>query len=100
MDTIKSLVAEFAGRIERAASEACVQRMLASVTGRRGGQAQRSSAPARTSNGKRKGPIQLCPIPRCKNRAAPVFGMLCADHQNTPKKLVAKYRELRRAKAK
>ncbi len=47
---------------------------------------------------RRKGPIQLCPVPRCKNRAAPIFGMLCSAHKDTPKKLVAKYREARRAK--
>jgi hypothetical protein len=47
---------------------------------------------------RRKGPIQLCPVPRCKERAAPVFGMLCAKHKSTPKKLVAKYRAARRAR--
>lgn len=47
---------------------------------------------------RKKMPIQFCPVPRCKDRAAPVFGMLCAKHKATPKKLVAKYRAARRAK--
>jgi hypothetical protein len=46
---------------------------------------------------RRKGPIQLCPVPGCKKAAAPVYGMLCADHKGTPKTLVKKYREARRA---
>lgn len=46
---------------------------------------------------RRKGPIQLCPVPGCKHPAAPVYGMLCADHKGTPKTLVKKYREARRA---
>lgn len=41
-------------------------------------------------------PAQMCPVPKCRNRAAPVFGMLCTQHKNTSKKLVAKYREARR----
>lgn len=46
---------------------------------------------------RRKGPVQLCPIPNCKNRAAPVFGMVCAAHKGTPKALIKKYRDARRA---
>lgn len=45
---------------------------------------------------RRKGPIQLCPFPRCKNRAAPVYGMVCGDHKDVPKAKIAKYREARR----
>lgn len=48
---------------------------------------------------RRKGPIQLCPAPGCKERAAPVFGMLCKKHKGTPKKVVAKWRTARKAKA-
>lgn len=53
-----------------------------------------------TQKPRRKGPIQLCPVPGCKERAAPVFGMLCAKHKDTPKAKVKKYREQRRARAK
>ena len=47
--------------------------------------------------GRRKGPIQLCPVPGCMMRAAPVFGMVCAGHKDVPKAKIAKYREARRA---
>ena len=47
---------------------------------------------------RRKGPIQLCPVPGCKNRAAPVFGMVCSKHKDLPKAKIKKYREQRRAK--
>ncbi len=50
-----------------------------------------------TKKQRRKSPIQLCPVPGCKHPAAPVYGMLCADHKGTPKALVKKYREARRA---
>jgi hypothetical protein len=41
-------------------------------------------------------PKQLCPVPGCKNPAAPVFGMVCADHKNLPKAKIKAYREARR----
>jgi hypothetical protein len=47
---------------------------------------------------RRKGPIQLCPVPGCSNRAAPVFGMVCSKHKDLPKADIKKYREQRRAK--
>jgi hypothetical protein len=47
---------------------------------------------------RRKGPIQMCPVPGCTNRAAPVFGMVCSKHKDVPKALIKKYREQRRAK--
>lgn len=43
-------------------------------------------------------PIQLCPVPGCKNRAAPVFGMVCGDHRHIKKATIAKYRAARKAK--
>jgi hypothetical protein len=46
---------------------------------------------------RRKGPIQLCPVPGCSNRAAPVFGMVCSKHKDLPKAENKKYREQRRA---
>ncbi len=43
---------------------------------------------------------QLCPVPKCKERAAPVYGMVCAKHKDVPKAKIAKYRMQRRAAAK
>ncbi len=45
---------------------------------------------------RRRPPPQLCPVPNCKNRAAPVFGMVCKDHRGIPKDQIRKYREARR----
>jgi hypothetical protein len=39
---------------------------------------------------------QLCPVPGCKNPAAPVFGMVCKEHKNVAKSKIRKYREARR----
>jgi hypothetical protein len=42
-------------------------------------------------------PRQLCPVPGCKNPAAPVFGMVCSQHKALPKTQIKKYRDQRRA---
>src|SRR5215469_15978495 len=47
---------------------------------------------------RKKAPVQLCPVPGCRNPAAPVFGMVCAKHKDLPKAKIKKYREARRAK--
>jgi hypothetical protein len=46
---------------------------------------------------RKKPPRQLCPVPGCKNTAAPVFGMVCAKHKDVPKAKIKEYREKRRA---
>ena len=46
---------------------------------------------------RKKPPKQLCPVPGCKNVAAPIFGMVCKDHKNLAKSKIKKYREERRA---
>jgi hypothetical protein len=40
---------------------------------------------------------QICPVPGCKNVAAPIFGMVCGDHKNVAKSKIKKYRALRKA---
>jgi hypothetical protein len=42
-------------------------------------------------------PIQLCPVPGCQGRAAPIFGMVCSAHRDLPKAKIKQYREARRA---
>jgi hypothetical protein len=49
-----------------------------------------------TSKPRKKAPIQLCPVPKCGWRAAPVFGMVCAKHKHVSKGIIQKYREARR----
>jgi len=45
---------------------------------------------------RKKPPKQLCPVPGCKNAAAPIFGMVCKEHKNVAKSKIKKYREERR----
>jgi hypothetical protein len=45
----------------------------------------------------RRRPKQLCPVPGCNNPAAPVFGMVCAQHKDVPKTKIKQYRAARRA---
>jgi hypothetical protein len=45
---------------------------------------------------RKKPPKQLCPVPGCKNPAAPIFGMVCKEHKNVAKSKIKKYREQRR----
>ena len=47
---------------------------------------------------RKKAPRQLCPVPGCKNPAAPVFGMVCAKHKDVAKSKIKKFREARKAK--
>jgi hypothetical protein len=56
------------------------------------------TTPQRPATGRtrKKAPRQLCPVPGCKNTAAPVFGMVCAQHKNVAKSKIKKYREARR----
>src|SRR5215471_4949213 len=46
---------------------------------------------------RKKPPVQLCPVPGCTERAAPIFGMVCARHKDVPKTKIRQYREARRA---
>ena len=52
-------------------------------------------AVAPTAPAKRR-PKQFCPVPNCKGVAAPVFGMVCAEHKGLPKAQIKKYRAERR----
>jgi hypothetical protein len=39
---------------------------------------------------------QLCPVPGCKNPAAPAFGMVCREHREIPGAIIKRYRAERR----
>ena len=47
--------------------------------------------------GKKTRPKQFCPVPGCKNTAAPIFGMVCMVHKNVAKSKIKKYRAERKA---
>jgi hypothetical protein len=115
MSNIQSIVDDFANQLSALIEAQVVERARATVAAALGGQGKRGpgrppklarlaqlTAPAVVMAGRKKArkkaPPQLCPVPGCKNRAAPIFGMVCADHKGVPKSKVKQYREARRAK--
>jgi hypothetical protein len=110
MPELRSIVEDFTSQLSTFIEARVLERARAAVTaalgngtthsnGRRG---RPPKAMALTvSEGiriRRKAPKQLCPVPGCKNPAAPVFGMVCAKHKDVPKAKIKQYREARRAK--
>jgi hypothetical protein len=104
---IKSLVADFANRLSALIESQAVERARVAVlsaigapSGRGPGRPPKlaAEAAAEPKRARKKPPRQLCPVPGCKNTAAPIFGMVCAKHKDLPKAKIAKFREARRAK--
>jgi len=108
---ITVIVETFAIQIAAAVEASMADRLQAAIAsafgappkrglGRPAKQAVAGVAPvAARSAGKKARPKQLCPVPGCKNTAAPVFGMVCKDHKNVAKSKIKKYREERKSKA-
>jgi hypothetical protein len=107
--TIRTLIEDFANKLSSLMEGQALDRARHAVESALGVGARRrgrppkhlasSAAVAVVGRKKRKkGPKQLCPMPGCKNPAAPVFGMVCAKHKDVPKAQIKKFREARRAK--
>ena len=105
--TIRSLIEDFANQLSSLMEHQALDRARVAVENALGGKRSPGRPPKLTSlagglalgkRPRRKGPKQLCPVPGCKNPAAPVFGMVCAKHKDIPKTQIKKYREARRAK--
>ena len=103
---IQDVVQEFVTRLSSLIEQDAMSRARDTVLSAFGGRAPaglRLRGPGRPPGiggglrKRRKGPIQLCPVPGCGNRAAPVFGMVCSKHKDLPKAEIKKYREARRA---
>ena len=99
---VQDIVQEFVSRLTSLIEEDAVARardvVLGALNGK--GSGRGPGRPPGSGGGlrkRRKGPIQLCPVPGCNNRAAPVFGMVCSKHKDLPKADIKKYREQRRA---
>jgi hypothetical protein len=109
--SIADIVSRFVDQLRVAMEHEAVSRardaVLAAIGGRGAGASGRGRPSAvvgvRRGPGRppgrprKKPPIQLCPVPGCGNRAAPVFGMVCSKHKDLPKAEIKKYREARRA---
>jgi len=90
---IQTLVDDFARRLQNLIENDVIDRARSAVAGALG-----ANGVSRGFKARRKVPTQFCPVPGCKNKAAPVFGMVCAEHKSVPKAKIKKYREARRAK--
>jgi hypothetical protein len=99
---IATLVTNFTNQLTSLIERETLDRARAAVVGALGpgnGRGATIKALAFASGrARKKAPKQLCPVPGCKNPAAPVFGMVCAKHKDVPKAKIKKYREARRAK--
>jgi hypothetical protein len=107
MPAVQTIVEEFTRKIASAIEAQVLDRVRGAVSAAFGGGAAGSARRGRQSDlvrgvasrrTRRRGPKQLCPVPGCKNPAAPVFGMVCSKHKDLPKAKIKKYREMRRAK--
>jgi hypothetical protein len=90
---IRTLVEDFSARLAAMIEQSVLERARVAIDSALG---KNGTAPGRKL--RKKPPIQLCPVPGCKNPAAPVFGMVCAEHKGLPKAKIKKYREARKAK--
>jgi hypothetical protein len=106
--TISSLTEQFARQLVTVVEQAAAARIQSAIlggfaggaTGRGPGRPRKDGISPLTiayAAPRKKAPKQLCPVPGCKNAAAPVFGMVCAKHKDVPKAKIKKYREERRA---
>jgi hypothetical protein len=97
--TIRTLIEDFTNQLSSLLERNARDRARTAVESALGGRPG-PGRPAKllSIRGGRRRTKQLCPVPGCKNPAAPVFGMVCAKHKDISKTQIAKYREARRAK--
>src|SRR5882672_5167883 len=105
MSEIKNVIESFAAQLTAFIDAQALSRAREAVFSALGGSPLRgpgrpptSAALAMPTRGRKKMPRQLCPVPGCKNTAAPIFGMVCAKHKDVAKSKIKKFREARKAK--
>jgi hypothetical protein len=102
MTNVRSLIDDFTNSLTAILESQAIERARHAVESAFGvkspGRPPKVSAIAIAKKPRRKGPLQLCPVPGCKNPAAPIFGMVCAKHKDVAKSKIKKYREVRKAK--
>ena len=102
MSDIQDLVQGFAEQLAALIEAEAMEKAKATVMAAFGNDlrvGRRNAKPSVASvgpKGRRTAPLQLCPVPGCKNAAAPIFGMVCAKHKDVSKAKIKKYREARR----
>lgn len=104
---LKTVITEFTERLHAVIeahsleqARAAVMRALGVNAPRKPGRPAKASQalPSAAAKPRKKPPRQFCPVPGCKNVAAPVFGMVCANHKDVAKSKIKKFREARKAK--
>jgi hypothetical protein len=102
MTNVRSLIEDFANRLTAVLDGQAMERARHAVESalgiRRPGRPAKISPLAIGKKARKKPPKQFCPVPGCKNAAAPVFGMVCAKHKEVAKTKIKKYREARKAR--
>ncbi len=102
MSDIRSLIENFTSQLATLVESQALAQARAAVESalgvRRPGRPAKISPIAIAAKPRKKPPKQFCPVPGCKNPAAPVFGMVCAKHKDVAKTKIKKYREARKAK--
>jgi len=102
MSTVRSLIEDFTNQLAAALESQAMERARHAVESafgvKRPGHPPKVAPTAIVKKPRKKAPRQLCPVPGCKNPAAPVYGMVCAKHKDVAKTKIKKYREARKAK--
>ncbi len=103
--TIESLTQSFVQQLVALIEGQATQRMQAQIAAVLGMPVKRGPGrppknafiPSLAPSSRKKPPKQFCPVPGCKNVAAPVFGMVCSAHKDVPKAKIKQYRAARKA---
>ena len=102
MTEVQSLIEDFTNQLTAILESQAMERARHAVESafgvKRPGRPAKVAAIAIEKKQRKKAPRQLCPVPGCANPAAPVYGMVCAEHKNVAKAKIKKYREARKAK--
>ena len=102
MTNVRSLIEDFADQLTALVERQALDQARAAVESALG--IRRPGRPAKTMPlaigrpARKKPPTQFCPVPGCKNPAAPVFGMVCSKHKDVAKTKIKQYREARKAR--
>jgi hypothetical protein len=101
MTNVRSLIDDFTDQltalVERQALDQARAAVESALGVRRPGRPAKIAPLSTGAKVRKKLPKQFCPVPGCKNPAAPVFGMVCANHKDVAKTKIRKYREARKA---
>ncbi len=100
MSALTDLVSAFVDQLSAVIETDALARARANVEAALGsghGRSHHLAIIGRAGRPRKKPPIQLCPVPGCRRPAAPVFGMVCAEHKKVSKAKIRQYREARRA---